>query len=72
MSDYLALDTDTLPTRLGAIDAVTSRIGNDPGSWSVEEVGDGNLNLVFIERKLLMVFTLLYFLVLTRTTVSSH
>ena len=48
MLDYLALDTDTLPTRLGAIEAVTSRIGADPGTWSVEEVGDGNLNLVFI------------------------
>lgn len=48
MSDYLALDTDTLPTRLGTIDAVTSRVGNDPTAWRVEEVGDGNLNLVFI------------------------
>ena len=48
MSDYKALDTDTLPARLGGIDAVTSRVGKDPSSWSVEEVGDGNLNLVFI------------------------
>ncbi|MXQ09212.1 S-methyl-5-thioribose kinase [Alphaproteobacteria bacterium GH1-50] len=48
MSDYLALDTGTLPERLSGIEAVASRVGPDPATWSVKEVGDGNLNLVFI------------------------
>lgn len=44
---YQALTIDTLPARLGGIDALTSRIG-PPVSWRSREVGDGNLNLVFI------------------------
>lgn len=48
MSDYKALDTGSLAARLGGIDAVVSRVGPDPDSWDVREVGDGNLNLVFI------------------------
>ena len=48
MSDYKALDTGTLAARLGGIEAVSSRVGSDPGGWEVREVGDGNLNLVFI------------------------
>ncbi|MFC2970200.1 S-methyl-5-thioribose kinase [Acidimangrovimonas pyrenivorans] len=49
MSDesYEALRPDTLAERLGAIDAIRKRVG-DPASWQVREVGDGNLNLVFI------------------------
>ena len=47
-TDYAPLDTDTLPARLGHVDAVTSRLGGDTGGWRVREVGDGNLNLVFI------------------------
>ena len=50
MSDYRALDIATLPDRMGQIEAVTSRIGADPSAWTVDEVGDGNLNLVFIVR----------------------
>ncbi len=48
MSDYKALDTGSLAARLGGIDAVVSRVGPNPDSWDVREVGDGNLNLVFI------------------------
>lgn len=44
---YQALTIETLPARLGGIDALTSRIG-PPSSWRSREVGDGNLNLVFI------------------------
>lgn len=48
MSDnYEALTPETLPARLGGIDAIRSRLG-DPAGWRVREVGDGNLNLVFI------------------------
>ncbi|WP_421855311.1 S-methyl-5-thioribose kinase [Oricola sp.] len=46
--DYEALDVETLPARLGGVGAVASRVGADASSWTVREVGDGNLNLVFI------------------------
>lgn len=45
---YEALTVETLPERLRGVSALASRVGNDPGAWQVEEVGDGNLNLVFI------------------------
>ncbi|WP_349364990.1 MAG: S-methyl-5-thioribose kinase [Roseitalea porphyridii] len=49
MSDtYEALTPETLGQRLGGIDALTRRIGPDATAWTVREVGDGNLNLVFI------------------------
>lgn len=44
---YLALTPDTLPPRLGDLPALRDRVG-DPALWQVKEVGDGNLNLVFI------------------------
>ena len=46
-SNYEALGVETLPARLGELDLLTDRLG-DPYGWQVEEVGDGNLNLVFI------------------------
>lgn len=45
---YEALTVETLASRLGGIDAIVSRVGADSSQWQVEEVGDGNLNLVFI------------------------
>lgn len=45
---YEPLTTDTIPARLGAVAAVVDRLGDDPASWQAQEVGDGNLNLVFI------------------------
>ena len=45
---YEALTVETLPKRLVGVAAVADRIGLDANSWTVEEVGDGNLNLVFI------------------------
>lgn len=44
---YEALTVTTLPRRLGALAPVVGRLG-DPGRWRVREVGDGNLNLVFV------------------------
>jgi 5-methylthioribose kinase len=44
---YEPLRVDTVPTRLGAIAQITARIGA-AAEWRVAEVGDGNLNLVFI------------------------
>ncbi|MCJ8240653.1 S-methyl-5-thioribose kinase [Peteryoungia algae] len=45
---FEALSAETLPVRLGGNAAVTNRIGEDSHRWTISEVGDGNLNLVFI------------------------
>ena len=45
---YRALSVDTLSQRLGDVEAVVRRVGEEPASWDIREVGDGNLNLVFI------------------------
>ncbi|KPB01004.1 S-methyl-5-thioribose kinase [Ahrensia marina] len=47
-SNYQELSVETIASRLKTIDAVTDRIGIDGSKWQVKEVGDGNLNLVFI------------------------
>jgi len=44
---YAPLTPETLPARLGGLPALTDRIGV-ASAWKVAEVGDGNLNLVFI------------------------
>lgn len=45
---YEPLNTDTIASRLGGLEAVRKRLGADTGAWVSDEVGDGNLNLVFI------------------------
>ncbi|MEI9409604.1 S-methyl-5-thioribose kinase [Mesorhizobium salmacidum] len=45
---FEALSVETLATRLGTNEALCSKIGKDASAWKVREVGDGNLNLVFI------------------------
>jgi len=50
MPGYRALDVETLPARLAGVGAIAAEVGGAPDSWAVEEVGDGNLNLVFIVR----------------------
>ncbi|RWN62486.1 MAG: S-methyl-5-thioribose kinase [Mesorhizobium sp.] len=45
---FEALSVETLAARLGANAALCSHIGKDTSRWKVREVGDGNLNLVFI------------------------
>ena len=47
-TSYEPLTSETLAERLGHVDAVVERLGGDTGQWDVREVGDGNLNLVFI------------------------
>ncbi|BCH28268.1 methylthioribose kinase [Mesorhizobium sp. L-8-10] len=47
-ASFEALTVESLPLRLGSIEALALRIGRDISSWRVREVGDGNLNLVFI------------------------
>ena len=45
---YEPLTPESLPERMAKVAAVTSRIGDEYLQWEVREVGDGNLNLVFI------------------------
>jgi 5-methylthioribose kinase len=46
--DFVALNVDTLAGRLGKMAFLQEQIGIDHKAWRVREVGDGNLNLVFI------------------------
>jgi 5-methylthioribose kinase len=46
--NYEELSVDTIPSRLGVLEEIVTRIGADVENWHVKEVGDGNLNLVFI------------------------
>jgi 5-methylthioribose kinase len=45
---YAPVDGATLASILAALPAVQARLGGMPAEWRVREVGDGNLNLVFI------------------------
>lgn len=46
--EYKALTVESLPARLSKIPALIANVGTDHAAWQVKEVGDGNLNLVFI------------------------
>jgi 5-methylthioribose kinase len=45
---YARLDVANLPEYLGGLPAIGARLGGEPRAWDVREVGDGNLNLVFL------------------------
>jgi 5-methylthioribose kinase len=45
---YRRLSETDLPAYLASIPAVGQQLGGDRAGWRVREVGDGNLNLVFI------------------------
>ncbi len=45
---YRALDDGTVADYLAGLPAIRRRLGGEPADWRVSEVGDGNLNLVFI------------------------
>ena len=47
-STYRILDTDTVPAFIEHLPEVPALLGGPRESWRVHEVGDGNLNLVFI------------------------
>ena len=47
---YRPLDTHTLAPYLAEQPALSERLGGAPDDWQVDEVGDGNLNLVFLVR----------------------
>ena len=44
---YEPLTIETLADRLGSIDAICKIVGDDTSKWEIDEVGDGNLNLVY-------------------------
>jgi 5-methylthioribose kinase len=45
---YVALTEATVADFLGTVPGLAARLGGDPAGWQVREVGDGNLNLVFV------------------------
>jgi len=47
-SSYRALDHESLRPLLASLDEVPQLLGGPASGWRVQEVGDGNLNLVFI------------------------
>jgi len=47
-NEYRALGEADLRDYLAQLPAVAERLGGPPQAWSIGEVGDGNLNLVFI------------------------
>src|SRR5690348_3925256 len=46
--DYPLLDPASAREYAAGLDRIRERLGEPPEKWRVEEVGDGNLNLVFI------------------------
>ena len=46
--NYQTLSVESVGEYLGRVDSVTSLLGEKSGDWSVSEIGDGNLNLVFL------------------------
>jgi 5-methylthioribose kinase len=45
---YRALDDKSVAEYLAGLPAIRARLGGEPSAWRVREVGDGNLNMVFI------------------------
>ncbi len=45
---YRMLDVQSVPAFVAALAAPAARLGGHPRDWRVREVGDGNLNLVFL------------------------
>jgi 5-methylthioribose kinase len=45
---YTALTPETVPQYLAGLAEIAARLGGTPAHWTTQEIGDGNLNLVFI------------------------
>src|ERR1039458_2656888 len=48
LSTYRILDPKSLLALIGDLKDVRALLGTPPEAWQIREVGDGNLNLVFI------------------------
>ena len=48
LTTYRILDSKSLPVLLAGLENVPALLGNRMEDWQIREVGDGNLNLVFI------------------------
>ena len=46
--EYQAVTPTTLPDYLAAFPDLKALLGGEKSAWQIREVGDGNLNLVFI------------------------
>lgn len=47
-STYQILDAESIPPLIAGLEHVRALLGGRPENWRVREVGDGNLNLVFL------------------------
>ena len=47
-ADYRPLETGDVAERIAAYPGIAARLGGAPAEWDVREVGDGNLNFVYI------------------------
>ena len=45
---YRTLDIAAVPPLLASLGHIRERLGGRPADWRIREVGDGNLNLVFL------------------------
>jgi 5-methylthioribose kinase len=45
---YRALKEADVSSYLADVPAVAARLGGNPAEWKIREVGDGNLNFVFV------------------------
>ena len=50
LDEYRILREADLRDYLAQLPAIAEQLGGEPAAWSISEVGDGNLNLVFIVR----------------------
>jgi 5-methylthioribose kinase len=47
---YRVMNEEALRSWLASLPSISERLGGAPEAWSVQEIGDGNLNLVFIAK----------------------
>lgn len=52
LQSYYICTAENLADYLKTIPVLVQKLGDDPSNWDIQEVGDGNLNLVFIVKTL--------------------
>ena len=50
MSTYSIFNIQTLLPYVSGLPDLVERLGGSADQWTIEEIGDGNLNLVFLVR----------------------